>query len=160
MLADYQNKISTLKMKNIVVLILLIVASCSPPRPKEEKNEEVIDQQNVNSDYILNFKKVDNLAKVYIGDSLVFTSQIVHGNPEVDYNFDFSSFVKDGSEILKVQLYNGEEPYHQQEDQHWEIRYYIIIEGEVVEFEHEFGDDYTIGIVFEKEYELTKWTNL
>ena len=138
-------------MKNIAkFFILLLLIACNPPKKKEEANQN--DQGQLNSDYILNLKKVDNLAKVYINDSLVYTSQIVHGNPEVDYYFDFSAFIKDGSEILKIELFNGEAPYQVQDDQHWEIRYYLIIKGENIYFTHESGDDYRIGKVYVEEF--------
>lgn len=136
--------------KLTIIYALLILVSCTPPKNKNDKTQK--DPKNYNSDYLLNLVKVDNLAKVYIDDSLVYTSSVVHGNPEIDYYFDFSSFVNDGSEILKVELYNGEAPYHIQDDQHWEIRYYLIINGENVDFIHESGDDYRIGKVYEETF--------
>ena len=138
------------------IAFLFILCGCSTSVKKEAK--EKLDVANLEkSDYLINFKKIDNYAEVYIEDSLIYTSPLVHGNPEVDYLFDFSTFIKDESETLTIKLFNGEAPFHYQEDPHWEVRYYLIINGEIVDFIHEVGNDNSLGKVFEYTYIVNEW---
>ena len=141
----------------VLIPIFLLICSCNTTLKKKERPE--LGEKELNSsEYLLNFKRIDNLAKVYIQDSLIYSSPIVHGNPEIDYMIDFSEFIVDGSETLKIQLFNGKAPFDYQEDPHWEIRYYLIIKGEIVDFTHEIGDDNALGKVFEYTYTINEWS--
>lgn len=149
-------------MKNLL-LGLLILVSCSTPSKKAENASNEIDAKDTKTNisasagYILALSKIDNSVNVYIEDSLVFASGTIHESPEVDFQLDLTQFIKDESETLRIELFNGVEPYNSQIDPYWEIRYDLIIDGEIVDFVHEYGDDNGIGLVYENSYVISEW---
>ena len=153
-------------MKKLLILITVFAIGCSGPAKKEEikdqKKEaeaaqEAKEEEVATSDYLLAINKIDNNVFVYVNDSLIYTSGTIHKSPEVDFQVDFSQFITDGSETLKVVLFNGVEPYNDQVDARWEISYDLILNGEIVDFVHEYDDDNTIGHAFEMSYVISEW---
>lgn len=148
------------EMKHLLWIFLIVCISCSPPSIGNN-NQSSEPTSNVSANgYILSISEVDNSVNVYVEDSLIFASGTIHSSPEVDFKIDLSPFVKDGSEKLKIELYNGVEPYEPQVDPLWELRYDLIVNGEIVDFVHEFGDDNGIGKVYENTYILGEWAEV
>lgn len=153
-------------MKNLYwsVVVSLSILSCSPP-PIGDNGGKATDptteavEKGKTAKYLLSISEVDNSVNVYVEDSLIFASGTIHSSPEVDFSIDFTDFIKDGSETLKIELFNGVEPFEPQVDPLWEIRYDLLINGEIVDFVHEFGDDNTIGKAFEIQYVIDEWAN-
>lgn len=111
--------------------------------------------------YHLLICKVDNKVKAYVDDSLVFASNSIHGKKEVDIDVNMTPFVKTGEEVIKVELYNGDEPYDiPQNDTRWTIFYEIIIEGELVDFVSETKRDSRLGKVFEMTHTISELENM
>lgn len=149
-------------MKNLITgaFLLIFIAGCNPPPIGDNaKNGSSNEAQVKNEKYLLSISEVDNSVKVYVEDSLIFSSGTIHGSPEVDYQIDFSEFISDESETLKIELYNGVEPFEPQVDPLWEIRFDLVINGEIVDFVHEFGDDNGIGKVYEINYVISEWSS-
>ncbi|MEP0984695.1 hypothetical protein [Ekhidna sp.] len=148
-------------MKKILILLLVIGVGCSTPsKEKKEESKEVVSEkeEKISSEgYFIAITEVDNSVSVFVEDSLIFTSGTIHSSPEVDYQIDLTEFVKRGDEKIRVELYNGVEPYNPQNDPKWEVRYDLIIDGEIVDFVHEFGEDGAIGKVYENVYKLDEW---
>lgn len=153
-------------MKKFFVLFTIVVFSCGGPAKKEdlkdqkkesEAKKEAKAESVASSDYLLAINKIDNNVFVYVNDSLIYTSGTIHKSPEVDFQVDFSQFITDGSEVLKIVLFNGVEPYNDQVDARWEIGYDLILNGEIVDFVHEYDDDNTIGQAFEISYVINEW---
>lgn len=149
-------------MKYLTFLLIGILFGCGTPSsqkkndaPAKEKTEEI----SANG-FVLAITEVDNSVRVFIDDSLVFSSGTIHSSPEVDFKIELNPFIKDGTEELKVEVYNGVEPYEPQHDPLWEIRYDLIYNGEIVDFIHEFGDDNKIGLVYENVYILEEWKDM
>ena len=80
-------------------------------------------------------------------DSLIYTSGIIHKSPEVDFQVDFSQYITDESETLKIVLFNGLEPYDEQIDAQWKISYDLILNDEIVDFVHEYDNDNTTKFI-------------
>lgn len=153
-------------MRNLFILFTLVIFSCGGPAQKEqlkdqkkeaEAKQEAKEESVSSSDYLLAINKIDNNVFVYVDDSLIYTSGTIHKSPEVDYQVDFSQYITDGSETLKVVLFNGLEPYNEQVDARWEISYDLILNGEIVDFVHEYDDDNTIGQAYEMSYVINDW---
>jgi hypothetical protein len=149
-------------MKAYFFIPLIFCLSCASKTEKAESSEsaqvEAKEEPAVEtSDFYLKFTKVDNIAHVYIDDSLIYKSEYTLGGAnEVAYEVDISSYI-DNSKKLKVVLYNGVEPYDEQVDTYWEIMYDLILDGEVVDFIHEQEQENTVGIAFESEYVIDEW---
>ncbi|MEQ9402704.1 MAG: hypothetical protein RIM99_03885 [Cyclobacteriaceae bacterium] len=146
-------------MKKLFVVLMFVIVGCGGPAKKEaaSDNKSTQDENEPSSGYILAISKIDNNVNVYVEDSLIFTSGTIHNSPEVDFQIDLSQFIKDGSETLRIELLNGVEPYDQQIDPYWEIMYDLIIDGEIVDFIHEYDDDNAIGKVYENSYLIKEW---
>ena len=104
-------------------------------------------------DYYLLFTYIDNRVEVYAGDSLIFDSGFIEGNPDLQLQVDFDpNNLK--SNTLTVNLLNGEDVEVEQIDRHWEITYEIFKNEEPIEYQSESGDNYETGLVFSMEYDL------
>ncbi|WP_144017317.1 hypothetical protein [Ekhidna lutea] len=147
-------------MKQFILAIIVVIAGCTTTSSKDQNQEEKSTPKVQSKGYVLAISEIDNSVSVYMEDSLIFTSGTIHSSPEVDYKIDLTPFVKDGTEELKIELYNGVEPYEPQADPYWEVRYDLIIDGEIVDFVHEFGDDNGIGLVYENTYIIEEWTKI
>ncbi|WP_425392916.1 hypothetical protein [Ekhidna sp.] len=149
-------------MKNAIILIILsIIASCGSPskdQKDQSKSDEKAEAEKQSSEgYLIAISEIDNSVSVFVEDSLIFTSGTIHSSPKVDFQIDLTQFIENGNEKVRVELYNGVEPYNPQHDPKWEVRYDLIIDGEIVDFVHEFGDDNAIGKVWETTYDLSEW---
>lgn len=149
-------------MKYFALLTLAFVVSCNPPSLKGNKKSSLPEATGDKVDgsgasYIVALSKIDNNVNIYIEDSLIFKSGTIHDSPEVDFQVDFSDYIKDGTETLKIELWNGVEPYNEQIDPLWEVMYDLVIDGEIVDFVHEYGDDNALGVVYENSYIINEW---
>lgn len=107
--------------------------------------------------YQLDISKIDNRIDVFVQDSLVYSSGTIHLNPEVNFIVDLSSYIKKGNEILRIEIYNGSEPYKEQLDPHWEVMFDLIKNDEIIDYIYEFSDNNEVGKVFEISYNLKEW---
>lgn len=147
-------------MKYIPICALLALLSCGSPSKENDKKqaEETTEEAPTQTTgYFLAISKVDNAVKVFVNDSLIFDSGTIHESPEVDFELNLTPLIVDGSETVKIELWNGVEPYHEQADPLWELRYDLIKDGEIIDFIHEFGDDNAIGLVYENSYIINEW---
>ena len=106
---------------------------------------------------MLIFNKIDNTVNIFINDSMIFTSGLISDNPELDLRVDLTPFIIEGSEKLRIELYNGQEPYDDQIDPYWEVRYDLILSDELADFDHAFEKNNAIGLVYTNEYIISEW---
>jgi len=104
--------------------------------------------------YHLEFDKIDNRVEVFLGDSLIFNSGINRGNRPVQMRVDIPNSLLDYSKELTVKLINAMEGVPPGVDIHWEIRYYLIKGGNLIDSKWTDADDGRVGVVFEKKYIL------
>jgi hypothetical protein len=57
--------------------------------------------------YSIAFSKIDNRVYAFVNDELVFDSQFIDGNPELNLSLDLNPFLKKGTNVIKIQLENG-----------------------------------------------------
>ena len=108
---------------------------------------------NQTTDYEITFSKIDNRAYVFINDELIFDSQFIDGNPELNLSLNLSPFLKKGNNLLKVQLENGSNLNAFINDTYWTIRYEIFENGESYDYAYESSKNGKAGlIVYEKEH--------
>lgn len=108
---------------------------------------------NQKKSYEITFSKIDNRAYVFIDDELIFDSQFIDGNPELNLSLNLSPFLKKGDNLLKVQLENGSNLNAFINDTYWTIRYEIFENGESYDYAYESSKNGKAGlIVYEKEH--------
>lgn len=133
--------------------LLALAISCSSPK-KEQATEDVAQQKSSiasNSELVLVFRKIDNRARVFVDDEEIYDSGTIPGNPELDVEIDLTKYLDGGAELLRVDLYNGIEPYTQV-DSNWLIVFDIFHNGEVIDFARDSGSDGAVGVVFSETY--------
>lgn len=142
--------------KNLFFLIsTILICSCSSERTSsEEATSSSIKKSS--KDFLL-LTKIDNKVMVYVNDSVIFTSPKIESSPDLSFNVDLSSFISSPSDEIKLELYNGNEPYIDQEDPLWEVRYELTINNEIVDYRNESGKNNKIGLVFQKIYKVSEW---
>lgn len=144
-------------MKSIFTLVVCaaLAVGCSSSSGNTGSNETENPGSEVVAEdvpkYQLVFRQIDNRAKAYVNDSLIYDSQNMAGAIELE--IDLSEMVSEGNAKLTVELYNGKEPYNQL-DSYWEIVYDIFIDGELIEFVRESGNDGQVGKVFSETHYL------
>jgi len=151
-------KFKQVEMKNtfLIFLTFVLIAGCTQSKNSNQnsiKSSESTPKYST-EDYLVDISVIDNKANVYINDSLIYTSGTVDGNPEVNIQIDLSSLITTGEKTLKIELLNGLEPYHAQDDAKWGLDYDLVVGGEIVDFVSEHGEDNTIGKVFEYNYQF------
>ena len=106
-------------------------------------------------DYSITFSKIDNRVYAFVNDELVFDSQFIDGNPELNLSLDLNPFLKKGTNVIKVQLENGSKLNDFIVDTHWMIRYEIFENGESYDYAYEFSKNGQTGlIVYEKKHNI------
>lgn len=106
-------------------------------------------------DYSFVFDRVDNRVEILVNDSVIYDSgTIIDPSSFYGKKVSLGAYLKYASNKVVVRLYNGAEPYRDQIDQEWQLKYRLL-EGET-EFEHyrEKGKDYKIGLILEEKYYL------
>lgn len=140
-----------------LTLILCIATSCTSSSKQnteeEDKASEIASEESANQpdQYMVVLRQIDNRAIVHIDDSVVYDSKTVAGDFEIEV--DITRYVEEGAIELRVDLYNGKEPYNQL-DAHWDIVYDIMKNDELVEFVRESGDDGRVGKVYSETFYL------
>ncbi len=111
-----------------------------------------------NTEYSLEFSKVDNRVNVFVGDSLIFDSETIDNSPGLKFNVNLSAYMEESNKIVKVVLYNGHPPYTiHQVDPIWELRFELFRGKEELDFFYEYGDNNALGKVVELEIDLNNY---
>ena len=106
-------------------------------------------------DYSIAFSKIDNRVYAFVNDELVFDSQFIDGNPELNLSLDLNPFLKKGTNVIKIQLENGSILNAFIVDNHWTIRYEIFENAESYDYGYESSKNGKAGlIVYEKEHNI------
>ncbi len=145
----------------LIATVLPLIISCSKPGAKNEKKETIKTTEHKlssDSESLLKFSRIDNRVTVYADDVLVYDSETVHSNPELDIQVNITSALAQEPDSLKVTVYNGEPPYTMMEDPEWEIHYELIINGEEIDFVFEHAENNALGMVFSKRYSVNDWS--
>lgn len=108
------------------------------------------------NNYTFIFDKIDNKVEILVNDSIVYTSGTIDNNPNLgkDFQIYLGNYLTEDEDRVVLRVYNGHEPYENEEDQHWEIKYVLNQGSEEYDYVWEYADDNTIGLVFEEEYKL------
>ncbi|MEQ9466211.1 MAG: hypothetical protein RLN88_02310 [Ekhidna sp.] len=152
-------------MRFYILIVTLFTFSCGSTTQKEQAKEEkpeVVqekkEKEQVSSDFKVVISRIENIAHVYVDDSLIYKSEYhISTKDGVNEQIDISSYVENGAKKVTVALYNGNEPYENQTDTYWEIMYDLILDGEVVDFVHETRNETKLGRVYEAEYVIEDW---
>lgn len=153
-----------------IILLALFVFSCSPSNKKdgeskaktpsavEDKNkpneapESSLEEGFEGDRYRLVISYINNRAVVYMSDSLVYDSETVDG--EVNVEVELTPYVESGMTNLKVEMYNGTPPYNTASPD-WKVAYDIFINDQLVEFVTEESKDGKIGLVHTENHDLS-----
>jgi len=144
-------------MKETILIFLFI--GCTSVNSNKNINLETPSESNkiIESEHMFVFTKIDNKVDVFINDSLIFSSGLILNSPELEVRVDLTPFIEDGSERLKLQLYNGQEPYTDQLDPSWELRYDLILNGQIADFDHLTEKNNALGMVYQTTYIINEW---
>ena len=105
--------------------------------------------------YSIAFSKIDNRVYAFVNDELVFDSQFIDGNPELNLSLDLNPFLKKGTNVITIQLENGSVLNAFIVDTHWTIRYEIFENDESYDYAYESSKNGQTGlIVYEKEHKI------
>lgn len=104
----------------------------------------------------INFYKIDNRVKVYVGEKLAYDSGSIDGNPELNTEVVIEQYLEKGLNFIKIELYNGSEMNDFIADTNWEIRYEIFNNGESIDYLHQLSKKGTEGLVFEYKHDIFK----
>lgn len=139
------------------LIFILIIAGCSSSNKvtNDEANDQTVraavKDANQPDQYKVVLRQIDNRAIVHVDDSVIYDSKTVAGDFNIEV--DITKLVEEGAIELRVDLYNGKEPYNQL-DTHWDIVYDIMRNDELVEFVRESGDDGRVGKVYSETFYL------
>ncbi len=104
--------------------------------------------------YFILFTKIDNQAKVYVNDSLVYESEVVDGNPDLNVKVTLDKYLKKGLNNLKIELYNGSAFNQVMTDTNWEIRYEIFNGKESVDYMHQTSANGKNGFAIDFQHDI------
>ncbi|MEP1094370.1 MAG: hypothetical protein ABJG78_04640 [Cyclobacteriaceae bacterium] len=156
--------------------ISLLLFSCGQPKKEEAQNDqekkaddqvsqklesdtrsaEQEDESKGEDEYKIVFRKIDNRVLLHVADSLIYDSGTIGDNPELEIEFFLTQYVAEGKNEIRIDSYNGVEPYNQA-DSHWELAYDIYKNDELVEFVREASDTGDVGKVFEETHYLDEF---
>ena len=154
------TKAETVQNSFLYIVLILVFFCCSSPKRSLETDQDASPSSAIGSDtseYAILVTILDNSLKLWVDDSLVYESKAMSGNLKEDLLVDFSPYIKTRTETVRLELFNGYEPYDQM-DKHWEIRYDLIIQKELADFVHESSRNGELGKVFEMSYKIDEWT--
>lgn len=141
-------------MKWISVVGLLLAVACGVKKQPEQVSVAQDKTEAPASGHYIALYAIDNRVKIMVDDSVCFDSKTVHDSPEVNASINLTPLITHQSKNITIELYNGEEPYNDQIDPLWEVRYEYIVDGEVLDFVHDHSNDNALGIVFSKTYSI------
>lgn len=128
-------------------MLLAALISASIINPSENK-------------YFIQFHKIDNQAKIYVQDSLIFESELIDGNPTLNLKVQLDKYLKKGDNRIRVELYNGSGDGFFEFDEHWEI-YYEIFENDIpIDYLNEKSSNGKNGLVLTMNHEIFVPTDL
>ncbi|WP_420576208.1 hypothetical protein [Ekhidna sp.] len=151
-------------MKYLTFLSLaFLVVACGNSTGNDNNNKDILGletskvaETDITGSSVL-FSRINNKAKVFVDDSLIYESKTILSGYDVDEKVNLDPFVSNGAEVIRIELFNGVEPYDDQIDQKWEIMYDLILEGEVVDFVNESIYENKIGRTYEASYKIEEW---
>lgn len=106
------------------------------------------------SGYFILFSKIDNQAKVYVNDSLVYESEIIDGNPDLNIKVKLDKYLKKGLNKLKIEIYNGSAFNQVMTDTNWEIRYEVFKGKESLDYMHQTSDNGKKGLAVDFKHDI------
>jgi len=141
-------------MKYILYLLFSIVlfAQCSNSKSKAEKEAERLkDEEISNLKNGLIFHEVDDKAIVYVNNKLVYESDWLAGQADLNIVVDLNPYIKSPRDVVRVVLVNKE---CKDCDANWIVFIYELYKnGEPEDFVHEDAPAMTnFGEVWEMEY--------
>lgn len=124
------------KISKIVFgLVFIGLTSCGGGSPSNKKNVEntAAIVSPVDQGYCLIFYKLDDFAKVYLDDSLIYDTQLVFGlAPKHDVMLDLNGALTTGDHVLKVEAHNA--ACTDCNSNKWQIIYEIFQDGESIDY--------------------------
>ena len=86
----------------------------------------------------------------------MYTSGTIDFNPDLTevYSVYLGNFLTPKKDKVVVRLYNGHEPYENEEDSSWELKYVLLKNEDLVDYVWESENDGRIGVVFEMTHYL------
>lgn len=105
-------------------------------------------------EYFLRFTRIDNQVNVYVNGQLVYESEVIDGNPDLDIRVGLTKHLKEGLNTVKIELYNGSDFNKVITDSHWEVRYELLEDGEGIDYMHQLSDKGDNGLSFEYEHKI------
>ena len=104
--------------------------------------------------YQIRFYKIDNQVKVYLNEEMIYDSDVIDGNPELDILVDLEKHLKKGLNTLKVELYNGSLLNAYKSDTNWEIRYEILKGEESIDYMHQASAEGKKGFSIDFQHDI------
>ena len=146
------------KFINIINLCLSVCFFCMCGTKGNQAESKIINPDVVNptaEGYSIIFYKLDDFAKIYINNSVVYNTSDVGMAPKEEILLDLNPFLLTTNSELKVELYNAECPRGCNLNR-WEIIYELFNDGESVEFvsENSGGDTDDLGLKLTQSYRL------
>ncbi|WP_420317644.1 hypothetical protein [Ekhidna sp.] len=106
-------------------------------------------------DYTFIFEKVDNRVEILVNDSIIYDSGTINDPHSFSgKKISIGPYLKHANNKVVVRLYNGYEPYENQIDRSWQIKYALMEGTDEYENYWEKGRDYRVGLVLEEAYYL------
>ncbi|UXX79552.1 hypothetical protein N7E81_00305 [Reichenbachiella carrageenanivorans] len=129
-------------MKNLIQLMIIgimcVMTSCGSNQSETKKKAISVDTeveivQPVREGYSIVFYKLDDFARIYIDDSLVYDTSEVYGmNPNKDILVDLNPLLHADLSTLKVEAHNA--ACTDCNSNKWQIIYEIFQDGESIDY--------------------------
>lgn len=117
-------------------------------------SHSIAEDVQLKNHYYIKFSRIDNQAKVYLEDSLIITTKLYEGNPDLNVEFDLNDYLKKGINNVKVELINGSGDGIIGYDTYWQI-YYEIFENNIpIDYMSDKSNNGTTGLVFSMTHEI------
>lgn len=117
-------------------------------------SQSITQEVQLKNHYYIKFSKIDNQAKVYLEDSLIITTNLYEGNPDLNIQFDLNTYLKKGNNNIRVELINGSGDGIIGYDTYWHI-YYEIFENKIpIDYMSDKSNNGTTGLVFSMTHEI------
>lgn len=144
-------------MNNLFLILLLFLTMCQPIQNDDAANQQTSSQ--IDEGLYLHLHRVDNQAKVYVNDSLIYTSVITAGDPVVDVKVNLDKYITQKNNTIKVDLINGLVEGKIGHDSHWQIYYELFKDGEPIDFALEESRSGEPGLMFSMTHEINMDSN-
>lgn len=132
----------------LMLLILLNAFACH----YKTEGEENLDEPDEMGSYIY-LRDVDNQAKIYVNDSLIFTSKMGKKGDYKEERVDLNPSLHSGKNEVRVDLINGD-PNAMGFDKNWSLYYELFRDMEPVDYVNEQSESGGTGVVFSKTHTI------